>query len=593
MFGCACMFRHPKTGIYWFRRAVPKGIRAIIGKTEITKTLGTKSLEDAKRANRRVADEVDALFEQAKGKLAASAAAPTTELAPMPARLVWDDPNFTATDAERLAQEWFAAFVARDKAIRDTEDVKSEGLWALQTLDLAQQPEALRAALRLNHRYVARPIVVRLLDAHGLNFVVEGPAGQRLSSAVLRAMVKAADVTHERHQGDWDTPLQITASQQSSAPTQAQAGAAASSIGIVTVSRVLEDYLTEARLPPETERYWRKSVSMLLQLNDLHHSTPIASVTKQHVAVLKRELMKLPARRQAKDFAGLSVKEIIAKFGNDPKHKKLDEKSVNMRIDAIRAVFSYAVRSDIIAANPAALMSIKNTKRVKAKPRLPFENTDLETLFSQPLFHEQARWEGRQWLPIIALYMGCRLEEIGQLLVADLKVLNGVSYFAITTLVDDDEEDIEKSIKTESSQRNVPLHPILGQLGFNAYVERIRQAGHKRLFPDITSKRRKVTSAYSSWFSRFKHDAGITSRRKVFHSFRHTFKDACRAAGIPVDVHDALTGHARSSVGDGYGLGYPLDRLAGEIGKVSYGLIWEKPHQNENAAQGLHVQALA
>lgn len=106
-----------------------------------------------------------------------------------------------------------------------------------------------------------------------------------------------------------------------------------------TVSSVLEDYLTEARLPPETERYWRKSINLLLELNDLDGNTPISSITKQHVAVLKRELMKVPARRQGKEFKGLSIKEIIAKYGADPKHKKLDEKSVNMRIDAIRAVF--------------------------------------------------------------------------------------------------------------------------------------------------------------------------------------------------------------------------------------------------------------
>ena len=570
MFGCACMFRHKKTGYYWFRRAVPKRFRAIIGKTEITKSLRTKSLEDAKRANRRIADEVDALFEQARSKLAAPAVAPTVPPPSASARLEWDDPTFTDADAERIAQQWLADSVARDKAVRDAEDVKSQGLWATQAFELEQQPEALRAALRLNHRFVAAPIVIRLIQAHGLNFFAEGPAGQRLSSAVMRAMVKAAEVTRERHHGDWDTTLQEAAGRRPPIPVPAKAGDLAH-----TVNGVLEDYLTEARLPPETERYWRKSISTLLELNDLHESTPIGSITKQHVAVLKRELMKVPARRQAKEFKGLSLKEIIAKYGADPKYKKLDEKSVNMRIDAIRAVFTYAVRGDLLVGNPAALMSIKNSKRVKKKPRLPFDQADLELIFSQPMFLDPTRWEGRQWLPVIALYLGCRLEEIGQLLMTDFKSINGIQFFAITTLVDDDDEEIEKSIKTESSQRNVPLHPVLERLGFSAYVQRIRQAGHKRLFPDINSKRRKVTSAYSSWFSRFKRDAGITSTRKVFHSFRHTFKDACRAAGIPVDVHDALTGHARASVGDGYGLGYPLDRLAAELGKVRYGLPWE------------------
>lgn len=336
MFGCACMFRHKKTGIYWFRRAVPKPIRGIIGKTEITKSLRTKSLEDAKRANRRIADEVDALFEQARSKLAAPAVAPTVPPPCASARLEWDDLTFTDADAERIAQQWLADSVARDKAVRDAEDVKSQGLWATQAFELEQQPEALRAALRLNHRFVAAPIVIRLIQAHGLNFFAEGPAGQRLSSAVMRAMVKAAEVTRERHHGDWNTPLQDAASQRPPTPVPEEAGDATH-----TVNGVLEDYLTEARLPPETERYWRKSISTLLELNDLHESTPIGSITKQHVAVLKRELMKVPARRQAKEFKGLSIKEIIAKYGADPKYKKLDEKSVNMRIDAIRAVFTY------------------------------------------------------------------------------------------------------------------------------------------------------------------------------------------------------------------------------------------------------------
>ena len=287
-------------------------------------------------------------------------------------------------------------------------------------------------------------------------------------------------------------------------------------------------------------------------------------------------MMKVPARRQSAEFKGLSIKEVIAKFGGDPKHKKLDQKSVNMRIDALRAVFAYAVRSDELTVNPAALMSIKTTKRVKAKSRLPFDDGNLKLIFSQPMFARPDEWIGRQWLPVIAVYCGCRLEEIGQLLANDFKTKGGIPYFAITTLVDDDEDgDMEKTIKTQSSQRDVPLHPVLISLGFPGYAEKIRQAGHKRLFPDINSKRRKVTSAYSTWFSRFKRDAGVTSRLKVFHSFRHTFKDACRAGGIPVDIHDALTGHARPSVGDGYGLGYLLDKLSSEIGKVRYGLDWE------------------
>jgi hypothetical protein len=42
----------------------------------------------------------------------------------------------------------------------------------------------------------------------------------------------------------------------------------------------------------------------------------------------------------------------------------------------------------------------------------------------------------------------------------------------------------------------------------------------------------------------------ITDADKVFHSFRHLFKDALRAADVPLDLNDALLGQAtRGSVG--------------------------------------------
>ncbi len=54
----------------------------------------------------------------------------------------------------------------------------------------------------------------------------------------------------------------------------------------------------------------------------------------------------------------------------------------------------------------------------------------------------------------------------------------------------------------------------------------------------------------------------FTDSRKVFHSFRHTFKDICRKVGIEEAVHDALTGHTGNSVSRKYGNEqYPLEPL--------------------------------
>lgn len=67
---------------------------------------------------------------------------------------------------------------------------------------------------------------------------------------------------------------------------------------------------------------------------------------------------------------------------------------------------------------------------------------------------------------------------------------------------------------------------------------------------------------------------------KTFHSFRHTFKRACREAGLSEEVHNALTGHAGGGVGRRYGrerradgtldCGIPLARLQKDVDKTIY-----------------------
>jgi integrase len=66
-----------------------------------------------------------------------------------------------------------------------------------------------------------------------------------------------------------------------------------------------------------------------------------------------------------------------------------------------------------------------------------------------------------------------------------------------------------------------------------------------------------------NWFGRYMRQLGITNKALLFHSFRHGFKDALRAAGVSEDVNDALTGHAGGgTVGRTYGA---KDMLKGSV----------------------------
>ena len=55
----------------------------------------------------------------------------------------------------------------------------------------------------------------------------------------------------------------------------------------------------------------------------------------------------------------------------------------------------------------------------------------------------------------------------------------------------------------------------------------------------------------------------------VAHSFRHTFKDLCRDADIPNDLHKFITGHSGGDVSSYYGEGHSLERRKEAIDRVS------------------------
>jgi hypothetical protein len=51
---------HPKTGVFWFRRAVPKDLRTPVGKREELVSLATKDPAEARVRYAKVSAEVEA-----------------------------------------------------------------------------------------------------------------------------------------------------------------------------------------------------------------------------------------------------------------------------------------------------------------------------------------------------------------------------------------------------------------------------------------------------------------------------------------------------------------------------------------------------
>jgi len=240
--------------------------------------------------------------------------------------------------------------------------------------------------------------------------------------------------------------------------------------------------------------------------------------------------------------------------------------TASKNLGLIKSMFETARCNELIHENPFKEVKLVKPSRME-KARVSFTAAEIEQIFNSPVFKAGFRpmggaGEAAVWLPLIAYMTGMRLEEIGQLTKDDIKRQDDIWFFNL-----DHAPNKGRVLKNESSRRQIPVHSRLIELGFLDLVS----GSTGRLFPDLSSAgARQLTASWSQWFGRYLRQViGIADRRKTFHSFRHTFKDLCREAGISKDLHDRLTGHSSQDVGDGYGSGmYPLRPLAVAIDQI-------------------------
>lgn len=157
---------------------------------------------------------------------------------------------------------------------------------------------------------------------------------------------------------------------------------------------------------------------------------------------------------------------------------------------------------------------------------------------------------GRFWVPLIALFSGMRMNEICQLHVADIHRLDGVDCFFVTEGPSD--ADNGKRLKTAASERFIPVHPTLIEIGFMTFVEQRRAAGAVRLFSELQkSSTGYYSDPFSKWFRRFLERAGATREKTCFHSFRHCYRDALRESRIEHELALALGGWSSGTGSEG------------------------------------------
>lgn len=576
---------------YYFRRVIPAGMRPFMpapwtGKTSWKKSLGTKDPKVARRALVAMLTACEADFTVADRAMRGEPAPDD----PPPPRPAMPSPN-------QIEADEYARLLAADEAERSDGDARRQhqteverarwpDLARVKTIErhmeedhylaygeqLQELVAEYRNAVARSDARIVHAEVRGYLQARGLPIVPNSPDYNVAALAVLRAHARAHEAMLKRQDGE----VVLTPPPSADHGPKLSEAYAAWKAG----SDARGGKKPGARTILEADKAVR-------QLTEWHGDIQLGDLSREKVREFRDQLTRVP-KELPKALRSLPMRKLLQE---DLKAYPLAHATtINKQLTLLAAIVSHAEgegRLDAVPGfrNPFGKGIKLNVDAREVEQRQPFELEDLAAIFGTGVFTKRERpagggGEAAFWLPVLALLSGARQGELAQLRVTDLKQDSetGIWFLDISTAGG-------RTIKTLSSKRKVPLHPVLEEIGLLRYRQLLVDGGagpDDPLWPHVEADQEgRQSGPWSKWFNRYLRDkAGVTDRLKVFHSFRHTWKDMAKNVKVPEDVHDAITGHAGGSVGRGYGRGFGLKVLAEELARIEVpasvrGLKWE------------------
>lgn len=552
------LYLHLRGGVYTLRVWVPDSLRPLAGKTEIWKSLDTGDLKEAQQRARLERVKIDGEWAALRRQLS------PVHVDTLSDAELWNLVAKWFVDAERKNADPKNAPTDRRKAEIERSNIET---WEMAAPGIFEE-------------------AIKLLKEEGKRLEPSSPAFLQLQQMLHRASIETERRLFARHFPD--TPFTPDAvfrdiSQQTILHPVAKS----------TLSSVMKAVANDPTKPKVAGKTGIKRTAQWRVLKEFFGAdTNLKAVTRQQVRDFMTLLEKLPSNA-TKHFPEKTIFEAVDLGGKLP---KMTAETANSYMRALGSLFRYAMNEGMVDADPSAgLLFQKSKVRAKDK-RLPFDPADLRAIFTAPLFtgciDDAAGYakpgpeiirRGRFWVPLIALFSGMRLNEVCQLTLDDFVRDDGIDIVLIRDGVNDDDKET-KRVKTEAGHRFVPVHPELRKIGLLAYIEERRKkaASTAPVFPDLTMASTGYRSDnFSKFFRCFLDKVGITDPKKVFHSFRHTYRDALREADISREKVRALGGWESGATDDDYRSGLKASTLAKDIETVTYpGLDLTHLYQN-------------
>jgi len=515
---------------YCFRLNVPIDLQGFVGKTELRYTLATGYVGLAKSKARLLAGQMQEFFRRLREIIKLG--------------------ELTDEQIVEIVNRYFRDFINGLEKIRVESGALGQGD-VFKKVNRINQSVCKRAKKALDEcdYYSVWPRVTAVLKREGLEIEKVSVTHNKMCREMLKGMIRFGAIDERRNQGDYSDDVEAAFPLSSDHRPVYTASVDKPSAPFFNV---IEDY----KKRQVQSGKWRRSTvrnhePKIRAFKQILGNRPVIQISMDDVREMAQLLELLPpgfARlKNYEDISNLSPKNLEGKH-----EKTLDSSTRRDYLNLAKSIFAYAKECGYIEKNPVLSGFIPPKKKNTRGRKLPFDDPgDLEKIFNSKVYLNASKDKpSRFWVPLLALYTGCRMEEMCQLYTEDVQEIEGIwclNIKGLTSAAMDDNEDDDQMLKTGSAPRVVPLHPfIVDELKFPVYVKRLKNKSDRRVFPELKKVNFKYGHEVSKWFSRWirTKKVGIIHPKKSFHSFRHNVADLLYKEVVPVSLIEELEGRA-------------------------------------------------
>ena len=295
------------------------------------------------------------------------------------------------------------------------------------------------------------------------------------------------------------------------------------------------------------------------------------SLTKQNFRDLLAFVRRMPAQigNNKKRWKGMLLTEIVEAYSaeNPDEDNLLHPTTVNKYMGRVSQVMQWAENEPLIDRNHARGIRIPADEIEDDNKRRPFSNEQLNTLFStDPFTDPRVENPSLYWASLLSLFHGLRSEEILQLRYEDIQQdEDGITFLNL-------HKRNGNHLKNKAAKRTVPVHPFMFTMGFQSLLAASKKNADQQLFSDVErGAEGKFTPAFSRRFSRHLVKIEAKTETTSFHSFRHCFRDGARNCDISDSRACAIGGWTiEKGVHANYGDGLSMEQKFIAIKKLEY-----------------------